>query len=429
MTELTLSGAAEFFGGMPYFTAHDPKLIRSAGTRDPLGFLPVWSAFARRLVPNVASPVGQINGIKAVLLILWLTDHPDIVKAFFKREEGRREFFRLMEGLIEYWLFRNGQAYCYGNNTLRAEDEAFALTTQSGKTVANGLYQYYRGTCRRAGFLTNNWTVEAEIAKELRSRWDPPAIRELIGALKEPLENHKVPLIPAGYLRGTKLSRALELVFSEDTLRELFKERLFGEAPQRDLARQFMTLQTQPNQNEVHEVISKLQSDTLAHDIHCVLDCEPFLLVMQDVFDVLRASAGKALRHVADRLESKLPFMCERASAFLKLGSELETARMRQMQALAATLVASASGANAAARRDDLIAFMRELVEFHQRCMVERERDPLMVIEGTLIVSLVPGERDPQEAIERIEQGYPWMNDYYFHTTSKLYDQVFGAEA
>ena len=57
---------------MPYFTDKDTALVRSLGTRDPLGFLPVWSAFARQLVPNVASPVVQVDGIKAVLLIFWL---------------------------------------------------------------------------------------------------------------------------------------------------------------------------------------------------------------------------------------------------------------------------------------------------------------------------------------------------------------------
>jgi hypothetical protein len=70
--ELTMrmSGSpSDFFGGMPYFTAQDAASICSTGTLDPLGFLSVWSAFARRLVPNVTLPVGQINSIEAVLLI------------------------------------------------------------------------------------------------------------------------------------------------------------------------------------------------------------------------------------------------------------------------------------------------------------------------------------------------------------------------
>jgi hypothetical protein len=58
-------------------------LDRSLGTCDPLGFLPVWSAFARRLVPNVASPVVQVDGIKAVLLILWLGEDAKIADALF----------------------------------------------------------------------------------------------------------------------------------------------------------------------------------------------------------------------------------------------------------------------------------------------------------------------------------------------------------
>ncbi|WP_244116718.1 hypothetical protein [Burkholderia cepacia] len=172
---------------MPYFTSQDPALMRALSNRDPLGFLPIWSAFARRLVPNVASPVGQINGIRAVLLILWLSNQREIEAALFKGKDARRHFFRLMEGLIEYWLMSSGRAYCYGANTLNASGDAFALTIQSGKTVANGLYQYYRGTCRRAGFVDNDWLVSGEIGAALQAQWSPAATRALIAALDAPL--------------------------------------------------------------------------------------------------------------------------------------------------------------------------------------------------------------------------------------------------
>jgi hypothetical protein len=415
--------------GMPYFTDKDTSLVRSLGTRDPLGFLPVWSAFARQLVPNVASPVVQVDGIKAVLLILWLGEDAAIADEMLRGADSRRRFFRLMEGLIEYWLYSNGRAPCYGSNTLRAEEDQFALTADSGKTVANGLYQYYRGTCRRAGFVGNDWMVEGKIAQELRSSWRPAATTALILALTDPLTHPKTPLIPAAYLDRTALSAALGRVFAPNVLSDLFKQRLFGCESQRDLARQFLQRQIAAGDMPLHENIRALQSATLTHNIRCVLDCEPFLLVMQDVFDMLRASGGKELGYVAGRLEDKRHVMAERASTFLRLEGEQGTGRMRRMQVLAAGLAASVAAASPAAARDEFIHFMRELVDFHLRCMAERGRDPLVIIEGTRIVSLVPDERGPQEAIDRLSAGFPWMNDYYFRTTSRLYGQLFGVPA
>ncbi|WP_186057113.1 hypothetical protein [Burkholderia gladioli] len=421
---------------MPYFTSQDPALMRALSNRDPLGFLPIWSAFARRLVPNVASPVGQINGIRAVLLILWLSNQREIEAALFKGKDARRHFFRLMEGLIEYWLMSSGRAYCYGANTLNASGDAFALTIQSGKTVANGLYQYYRGTCRRAGFVDNDWLVSGEIGAALQAQWSPAATRALIAALDAPLADSRVPLVPARHLDGSKLAQALERVFAPDMLLDLFRTRLFGEPAQRALAKRFATLQAGTDAMSFHQIIEALKSEPppglevskpqLDREVQCVLDCEPFLIVMQDVFDVLRALGGRELGAVAGTLAAWMDDMARRARAFGKLDGELDTERMRQLQRLAATLAVGGAQANAAMRRDALVAFLRELVEFHQRCMAERGRDPLVMIEGTRLVTLVPGDRDPQEAHERLESGTPWINDYYFRTTSRLYGQVFG---
>ncbi|MFM0362174.1 hypothetical protein [Paraburkholderia sediminicola] len=89
MTELGSSAAAMPTGGLPYFTDADAAWSRSSGGRDPLGLLPVWSAFGRRLVPNLASPVGQVNGIKAVVPIQWLIN-PDDLQSLLERGGARR---------------------------------------------------------------------------------------------------------------------------------------------------------------------------------------------------------------------------------------------------------------------------------------------------------------------------------------------------
>jgi hypothetical protein len=84
-----------------YFTANDPKLIRADSGCDPLGLLPVWSALGRDLVPYLVTPVKQLNGAKAVLLIHWLEKPMDEI--IQKNGAGFPSFFRLTEGLLEYY--------------------------------------------------------------------------------------------------------------------------------------------------------------------------------------------------------------------------------------------------------------------------------------------------------------------------------------
>jgi hypothetical protein len=61
--------------------------------------------------------------------------------------------------------------------------------------------------------------------------------------------------------------------------------------------------------------------------------------------------------------------------------------------------------------------------------MTERARDPLVLIEGDVIVLPVVGDRDPKSAKKRLSTGTPWMNDYYLNAASSLHAQAFGAVA
>ncbi|KDP87799.1 hypothetical protein CF70_034365 [Cupriavidus sp. SK-3] len=426
MSELDPGATATMVpSGLPYFTDADPSLSRSAGGRDPLGLLPVWSAFGRRLVPNLASPVFQVNGIKAVVLIEWLALQKPI-QSLLDRDERVRGYFRLMEGLIEYWLFRNNRPHCFGTNSLTAAKGGFTVDTRTTKTVANGLFQYYRGSCRRAGFLADDGTIHLGAARELARIWPQKAINELAGALGDPLKT-TVALVPAVHLEGTALSRALDTVFSDEALSTMLREELFGQTAQRQLALDFLQLRrlTTPGKLRLDERIARLASSELRHAIDCVQWCEPFLLVMQDVFDLLRASPGKRLDQVAAELKHLHARIASRATNFLRLRGDLDSRRMKQMLVLAETLAGTSVPATGATDNARLVAFMREMVLYHARCMTERARDPLVLIEGEVVVAPVAADRDPADAKARLQAGYPWMNDYYLNTASSLYGQVF----
>lgn len=424
MTDFDSSAAAMPAGGLPYFTDADPELSRSSGGRDPLGLLPVWSAFGRRLVPNLASPVGQMNGIKAVVLIQWLVNL-DELQPLLERDGARRRFFRLMEGLVEYWLYHNGHSACFGYNALAAGGVNFSVTTKMGKTVANGLYQYYRGTCRRAGLVNDSWVVAPGVARQMANCWTERATAELIAALADPLKTASKSLFPAQHLSGA-LASALTGVFNQDTLRQTLQECLFGDTYQQTLACQFLALRNLAETKKWHfrDCVGELVLPQLAHAIDCVQRCEPFLLVMQDAFDYLRGSPGKKLDLVARELDAMLPAMRERAVRFVTLAGEQDSMRMKHMQVLA-DILAGAATTVAPSNETVLIAFLRELVAYHTRCMKERGRDPMVLIEGDAVLLPVTGDRSPEDARKRLASGQPWMNDYYLNTASNLYEQVF----
>jgi hypothetical protein len=426
MTDIDRGGATDSEPYLPYFTDSDPALSRSSGGRDPLGLLPVWSAFGRRLVPHIASPVWQINGIKAVVLIQWLANE-DAFQSLFATNDAPRNFFRLMEGLIEYWLYHNEQRFCFGRTALGVNKQDFHVTIKTGKTVANGLYQYYRGTCRRAGLVDDDWTVAPSVVEELKRCWPKTASSELVKVLAGPLATASVPLVPEAHLKGTHVAKALEKVFAPGTLRTLLQSCLFGKSSQRALLDDFRAIRSAAGEDVpgFDELFGKLRSDELGQDLDYVQRCESFILVMQDVFDLLRGSPGKKLEGIARDLNEDFAVMRDRAAAFLPLGAVLLTSRMKQMQTLAALLAGDQPDIPPAR----LIAFVRELVDYHKRCMTERARDPLVLIEGDVIVLPVAGDRDPKSAKKRLSTGTPWMNDYYLNAASSLHAQAFGAVA
>jgi len=415
---------------LPYFTNFDEGLTRISGGRDPLGLLPVWSAFGRKLVPNIASPVGRLEGIKAVLLILWLSDEPKL-RALLSADDDPRNFFRLMEGMIEYWLYRDGARNCYGQLALQAQGEAFKLTINTKKTAVNGLYQYYRGSVRRAGLVDNDWVVSPEVARELGSVWSQKATNQLKVALAGPMSNAATELVPHRYVVGSELADAFSRVFHRSCLRSVLQNSLFGADSQKQLANDFrLTKGGDPTVSlRLDERIGRLESRVLGRDIESIRRCEPFLLVMQDVFDYLRGSPGKSLSRVASELGALIPAMRARAQDFLLLAGELDSPRMAQMQRLAGILAGGSHGDGSVSHPVTFVAFVQALVRYHKQCMTERSREALVLIEGETIMLPVAGDRSPQDAKERLQKGYPWMNDYYLQTASNLYRQAFSDDA
>lgn len=419
-------------GEPPFFTDADRDLVRVGGIRDPLGLQQVWSAVGRGLVPNLASPVTQVNGIKAVLLVYWLAESQ--LETFLAKRNFRK-FFRLMEGIVEYhfWQPAGVSGHCFGARAL-SQGNAFALTCNDDRTVANGLFQYYSGSCKRAALLDGNWSLAPGIAKVLANCWSAAATRDLRNAIQQALDDERFRLRPAAVLNeSAALREALKAVFASAPLVAILQNRLLGSPAHVQFAAHCARLQHRKDCLEapggwtkacVDQLTGKLAEDgDLAHALRFALRgvamCEPWLTFLQDGFDLMRASPGMTLTGVAERIgSSNFPGAASHhagARGFLGLPDTSNSGRTTAVSRLAACFI------------EDRLLFLRALCEHHTGLMRERNRDPLVVIEGDAIVVTVAADRSADEALEHMQHGQPWFNGYYLWTAATIHRQLFGA--
>ncbi len=415
----------------PYFTEPDKDLIRSGSGRDFLGLQPVWSGFGRKLVPHLATPVTQITGIKAVLLIHWLADEP--LKDFFNDEKKRgfRSFFRLMEGILEFFLWKSSSEdnvqFCYGTRALEAERDEFQVTCNDGRTAVNGLYQYYRGTCRRAKLLSDEWAVAENVSQIFQDIWGQNTPQSLIEFLSPSFEAKEARLKPIQILERPELQKMKDFFsrfFSDDKINDLLRKQLLGDQPYIKFAQKcakFLDTPIEPEEGwikwRVDNLTRCIDNDLLkclSIPMENVLKCEPFLLVLQDCFDYMRASQGAKISLVVDTLKTLEPKLREKAQKFLLLEDPLKNSRTNELISLAETL------------KLNLTDFLKDLLAHHKKCMAERERDPLVFLDGVTLVVTGPSDRDKKSIEDRLKQGTPWQNDYYFWTAGNIVRQLFG---
>lgn len=413
---LGASAASDF---LPYLTDADPDLARAGSGRDPLGLQPVWSGFGRKLVPYIASPVRKVSGIKAVLLIHWLSNTAPIRKLLpGAREE--RGFFRLMEGLIEYWLYSTRKDECFGSRSLVAAREKFSVTVDTGKTVANGLQQYYWGTCRRAGLLEDDWNVQVDLRQSFVRLWSDATTQALAATIRMCLRGQ--PLVPARVLLDEAVSGSLRQVFDSPDVNAVLRHALFGGDVYRDLARRYSLLRARDRAVAFGENLVELACPRLDEELGWMRRCEPFLVMLQDVFDLMRADCASSVSSFATKLVPHASAIRERAREFSALDGQLDSNRLRQLQTLASSLTASQGDSEV----ECLSRFAKQLVQHHEASMDERGRDPFVLLEGENLVQSAPGERDAEDAQRRLREGYPWMNDYYLGAAADLYEQLYG---
>jgi hypothetical protein len=109
---------------MFFFTAADTERLNIRGSRDPLGLVPIWGDFGRKVVENLTTASNTARGFTTLLLGLHFAER--VAAGESDRERARLEAFLRFEQLAGFARF------------IRNEDGAIRGITQIKKRVADG---------------------------------------------------------------------------------------------------------------------------------------------------------------------------------------------------------------------------------------------------------------------------------------------------
>ncbi len=409
---------------LPMFTAKDEQLIRGGSKRDPLGLMPVWTAVGRELIPNLASGVNQTEGVQSVALIY--ACYPLVCNT--EQLEGAwsfRSFFRVMEQILEKFLFdnitrKNGiKVYCYGKRALSASQ--LFITPDNYITMANGLYQFYRGASRRSSIITQDLLdITSEYKKYFEDNPIPEhfitGIRDMLTKLKS---NNKVD--GGAFLKP--YTEWLQQFYKEKKIREKLGDGLLPEGTCRKAAELYYQ-NTGKNRFKLMQkliarcqVLHKSKNDEDYGKIEQILqntvNCEIWLCSLLWVFEWMQSKPQYSLDDLVNELQPYQSFINSSAETYNKFlrPSSGNSSRFDKVEELSKLALS------------DYKQFLIGLVEYHTEVMDDRGEESMLILDAGSKL-LVPEPIQSDDVWVGAEQR--WRNDYYYSPARSLYGQLFG---
>ncbi len=409
----------------PYFTEQDDTLIRQGAVRDYLGLQTVWSSVARQLEPNLSGQVTNIQGIKAVGLIYHIMNNNKNFDDKLEKNSGL--FFRYMEGLFEYYLVHEmDEAPCYGARAIKGDKQSLEINLNAG-TVVMGLYQYYRGTCRRAGIINDDWTLDVTLESIYQSLIpNDIEIKKLMDSFKGLMKKGTKTFSPFEIMKDDDIKTLFRRVFSHsDSSISIYLDGVFYNDPNLRIYASSCSEVVNSEKKDAEgskafQIHQKLSSQTTVYPrleaMQHFLDCEPFLCLLNDLFhSLLNAGTVKAFGESAVIQESAVN---EKAKAFISLeqvnNTEFSSARFKELYQLAHMILDK-----------QWVDFAVTLFQYHEQLMMVRKQGPVAMIEDGKVVSLQDiGRYEDEQILGRIENQHIWNNSYYIHSTASIYSQI-----
>lgn len=396
--------------GLPFFSAKDSEILNGESTRDPLGLLPIWSTVGHALIPGLASIVSSIDGIQGILFIYTCLHS---FRRIDKSKQSDGELLGFFERFWEYHLYKSKRVPCFGINSLGVN--AFSLTNFGNSIVGTGLRQYYRGTCVNKRIIDAhdlktlkdpfrgiaNSTLNAKVAKRLCEILPEAAETKFEIAASQVYDPLSVYL--EEFSMGNKeLWVELEEHLINDAGKGQWIEYLFSQH------QRFENTPTPHLVQSIQAFARQKHDDVL--DLRCqrILDCEPFIQLLQAVFLIAQEESRNTVPNLAKQIETTAPDdlakVCEN---FQRI--DFPSGRLSKLQKLAELL-----------RGKDFEGFLRGFLrDYYKSVCQERGKNPIVLVDEMDVIALTPGKTGNSWHDSTGPQN--WKNDYFLHAQLSLY--------
>lgn len=395
-----------------------------------MGVLPIWTKVARELVPHLASPISRIEGIISVLFIYSFAKH----KLIGISEKEFRQYFRLMEGMCEFYLFYESNdniTPCYGNRLFKISQKENIIVSKFEKgTFANGLYQYYRGTCRRAKLISQDWEINNTVDEIINNHFYGAEHNVAIKILQKEIlrifkSDTKTSLTPNKLLsvNNNSINKLLYSLFNNEAIRTYIKEAFYSDSELQYYAQACyesgITYADNEDLNRLEKLKAYIIEDTKEWQsfskLENQLNCEPFLNTITDSFNLIQAFKGDKVGNLINYLTLVKNEISRKAILFLKLENKFSSPRFDELFIIAKY-----------AKDGDVTNFIYTLIEYQKNIMAGRDKDPMIDIEGKIITALTDYMVDDKESLlEKIKNNNQQRNSYFIGTTASIYEQLF----
>jgi hypothetical protein len=395
-------------------SARDEELLGVSNRSDPMGFLAVWSARARDLVPHLTEQTTQVRGFQVLieayrLWSLYQQDHPehaDRLSDFFILVE---QVFARLVGCHDDWNLpgaRRVRNRAHESPCISISDTDWHLL---GGQKANGLWGLYRGASMRAHILSREGdtlsgdTWQAAIAHPgLKST----AQNRLFEMIEVAMEGETVEL--PTHKNNQLVQDVLETYWNLPLAEYLQKTLIESEPLTRKLADRLIKAE-----DEYHrQILTSAANDLPEHKsaLENVLRCENLISILETVFYWLCASKGVSITKAVEKMPVNLEHLRTAFKAFTDSGNYGDgIARKRQRRIINILDLANAE------------SLARSVLLLHEKVSTKRGRAAWVWEENGTLHSDTEFSHPPAEYFEI---GGAWRNDYYLHPLKSISRQL-----
>lgn len=402
--------------GIFWFPPEDRNLVGHLTSRDPLGFLALWSQRGRDIVRNLTEQTTSVAGFQLLLSTFRLFEdfqeqHPYLISP--------GDFFILVEQAFAFSTW-----HCSGEWPMPGKRRVNAYYTEGdcrlslnrpilSNQLSYGVWGLYRGAAFRSNMLNKFLTrLSNDLYDQMKdaSVLSIAARRKLFTYILAALDSHEKEVDFEADSRFN-LVRELSEIIQNIPNKKLLKQYIIPEnSSEEDIAKLlYKHRDAFENNPGFHRTFVELAMSGLPEKrdaFENIRRCEDFIAPVESVFYYLFKFAGKPVRDAAAELSIDLEKIKDAFGQFCDSGK-----------------YENGTGARFKVYRDginlsSIESFLTSLLDCHLKVATGRGREPWLVLEGGKITPYI--QLDPPEKLDAVP-GKTWTYDYYLGPLLSIY--------